>query len=59
MAGWASNNKFALLGGMRAVAQSLSYEVPLVLSAMVPVILAGLDERGEDRAPTRRSTTGW
>ncbi|MCE9595459.1 MAG: NADH-quinone oxidoreductase subunit NuoH [Planctomycetes bacterium] len=41
MAGWASNNKFALLGGMRALAQSLSYEVPLVLSAMVPVILGG------------------
>ena len=41
IAGWASNNKFALLGGMRAVAQSISYEVPLVLSAMVPVILCG------------------
>ena len=41
MAGWASNNKFALLGGMRAVSQSLSYEVPLVLSVMVPIILAG------------------
>lgn len=40
-AGWASNNKFALLGGMRAVAQSVSYEVPLVLSALVPIILAG------------------
>jgi NADH-quinone oxidoreductase subunit H len=40
-AGWASNNKFALLGGMRAVAQSVSYEVPLVLSALVPVILTG------------------
>lgn len=39
--GWATNNKFALLGGMRAVAQSVSYEVPLVLTAMVPVILAG------------------
>ncbi len=40
-AGWASNNKFALLGGMRAVAQSVSYAVPLVLVVMVPVILSG------------------
>ncbi len=40
-AGWASNNKFALLGGMRAIAQSVSYEVPLLLSALVPVVLAG------------------
>ena len=41
MAGWASNNKFALLGGMRAIAQSVSYGVPLVLAALVPVILTG------------------
>jgi NADH-quinone oxidoreductase subunit H len=40
-AGWASNNKFALLGGMRAIAQSISYEVPLLLAALVPVILSG------------------
>lgn len=40
-AGWGSNNKFALLGGMRAIAQSVSYGVPLVLSVMVPCILAG------------------
>ncbi len=38
MAGWASNNKYALLGGMRAVAQGISYEIPLVLSAIVPVV---------------------
>jgi NADH-quinone oxidoreductase subunit H len=41
VAGWASRNKYALLGAMRAVAQSVSYGVPLVLSALVPVILAG------------------
>jgi NADH-quinone oxidoreductase subunit H len=41
MAGWGSGNKFALLGGMRGIAQAVSYEVPLVLAAMVPVVLAG------------------
>jgi NADH-quinone oxidoreductase subunit H len=40
-AGWGSNNKFALLGGMRAIAQSISYEVPLMLAALVPIVLAG------------------
>lgn len=40
-AGWSSNNKFALLGGMRAIAQSVSYGVPLVLATLVPVVLAG------------------
>ncbi len=40
-AGWASNNKFALIGGMRAIAQSVSYGVPLVLAVLVPVILTG------------------
>jgi len=40
-AGWASANKYALLGGMRAVAQGISYEIPMVLSALVPVIFVG------------------
>jgi NADH-quinone oxidoreductase subunit H len=41
MAGWGSNNKFALMGAFRAVAQLLSYEVPMVVSLLVPVMLAG------------------
>jgi NADH-quinone oxidoreductase subunit H len=41
MAGWGSNNKYALLSAMRGVNQIISYEVPFVLTALVPVVLAG------------------
>lgn len=41
MGGWASNNKYALIGGMRAVAQMISYEVPMVFSLLGVVMLAG------------------
>lgn len=39
--GWASNNKYSLLGGMRAVAQMISYEIPLVMSVIGVILLTG------------------
>jgi len=41
MAGWSSRNKYSLLGAMRAVAQMISYEVALLLSSLVVVMITG------------------
>ncbi|MCC7164470.1 MAG: NADH-quinone oxidoreductase subunit NuoH [Anaerolineae bacterium] len=41
MAGFGSHNKFAMIGGMRAAAQIISYEIPQILSVVVVVLLAG------------------
>jgi NADH-quinone oxidoreductase subunit H len=41
MAGWSSRNKYSLLGAMRAVAQMISYEVPLLMSSLVVVMITG------------------
>ncbi|PKN81899.1 MAG: NADH-quinone oxidoreductase subunit NuoH [Chloroflexi bacterium HGW-Chloroflexi-9] len=47
MAGWGSDNRYAMIGGLRAAAQSISYELPLVLSLLSVAMVAGtlnLDE---------------
>jgi NADH-quinone oxidoreductase subunit H len=52
MAGWASNNKYALLGALRMVASMISYEVPMVISLLVPVIISssmGINQIVEDQ----------
>jgi NADH-quinone oxidoreductase subunit H len=41
MGGWGSNNKYALLSAFRSVAQLISYEVPMVIALLIPVIMAG------------------
>lgn len=41
MAGWGSNNKYALISAMRAVNQIISYDLPFIFAALVPVLLAG------------------
>jgi NADH-quinone oxidoreductase subunit H len=60
MGGWGSNNKYALLGGIRSAAQIISYEVPMLFSLLSVIILSGSLSMGaivdaQQRAPG----TGW
>lgn len=60
MAGWASANKYSLLGALRAAAQLIAYELPLVLSAAAVAMLAGsmsLTRIVEAQGPS--SPNGW
>jgi NADH-quinone oxidoreductase subunit H len=58
MAGWGSNNKYALIGGLRSTAQMISYELPLVLALVGPVILSSVLAPGCTGANPDLSTCG-
>lgn len=47
MAGWSSNNKYALIGAVRSVAQNVAYEIPLLLATMSVVIMTNTFKLGE------------
>ena len=59
MAGWASNNKWSLLGSMREVAQVVAYEIPMAMTALCPVILVGSLQMGEIVAYQQTSLEIW
>ena len=60
MAGWASSNKFALLGALRAAAQLIAYELPLLLAVVGVVIQAGtMSLQGIVLAQQRGKIFGW
>lgn len=59
MAGWSSNNKYALLAGFRVVAQLLSYEIPMVLAMLGPVLLVGTMRMNELAAFQRLEVFGF
>jgi NADH-quinone oxidoreductase subunit H len=58
MAGWGSNNKYALLSAMRAVNQIISYDLPFIFVALVPVVLTG-SLKLSDIALAQQGLFGW
>ncbi|HXJ80512.1 MAG TPA: NADH-quinone oxidoreductase subunit NuoH, partial [Candidatus Methylomirabilis sp.] len=58
MGGWGSNNKYALLSAMRAVNQIISYDLPFIFVALVPVVLSG-SLKLSDIAAAQQGAFGW
>ena len=58
MAGYASNNKYSFLGGLRAVAQNVAYEIPLILTGASVVIFAGSLQMSEIVAAQQATLIG-
>ncbi|HEY3271172.1 MAG TPA: NADH-quinone oxidoreductase subunit H [Geothrix sp.] len=59
LAGWSSNSKYPLLGGLRSAAQMVSYEVPLALSLLAPVVLSASLNFGEMSARMATGMPAW
>lgn len=59
VAGWASNNKWSLLGAFRAAAQLIAYEVPIILALAVPVLIVGTLDLNEIVASQAGGFWNW
>lgn len=60
LAGWSSNNKYSMLGGLRSTAQMISYELSMGLALVVPVMLAGSMSIGDIiEAQNKTPILGW
>src|SRR5438477_7840249 len=59
MAGWGSNNKYALLSAMRAVNQIISYDLPFIFAALVPVLLTGSLKLSDIAAAQQGNLLKW
>ena len=60
LAGWSSNNKYALLGGLRSSAQMISYELPMSLAIAAPLLLSNtLSLRATGGDAGRRASGIW
>ncbi len=58
-AGWASNNKWSLYGAMREACQVVSYEIPLGMSLLIPVMVAGTLRLGGEGSLAAYQQGGW
>ena len=59
LAGWASNNKYALLGGLRSSAQMISYEIPMALAIASPLLISNTLSLKELVATQSGSVLDW